>query len=342
MTVKRWLPVSWLTRLAALWVLCFAGTAAAQGFPYEPYDSHRNPLGTLPWPPCVVVDCGWTGSAVFGIGPEIRKVPELGEQLPELNERTVELQLDLIRRLEERHVGTLFELNAAIAEQDPARVNEALGGVYQALAYELESFSEGDFEGAAEAGLVVCGDETCLENFPPYLWPYIRVVQDLDLSGLLVERLPWFSPRHFPRVWPPCIVIDCGWTGAMQFGRGPYMERLPELMEHLPELDEATLNVQATLFAAMEERHQEELLFFREAVISRDEAAIVEALRQLDAALISELENVPEEDFSNVAQGGAFLCWDDCEGIPPWILPYVLQARDLNLDVAQLAQRLAH
>jgi hypothetical protein len=331
MTTSKYAQARGLTRLAALLVMCLAGTAAAQGFPYEANESTRYRIDLMSLPFCWRVDCGSVGAGLFVSGPEIWKLSELRERVPELDERTIDLQYQLMGRLEERHVERVFALNAAIAARDPGQVREALDAVHEALALELEEFPEESFEGLTEGGLLLCLDEDCLERLPPGVRPYATVVSDLDVAELLAGRLPWESPRHLPRVWPPCITVDCGWTGPALFGRGPGMERLPQLMEHLPELDDATLSFQAVLFTALEERHQEEVLSFRHAVASRDAGLIHDALVRLDAAVLEEVSNMEEMDMSGAAEGGAMLCYESCDGIPPWILPYVRRVNELDL-----------
>lgn len=313
-----------LPRLAALLVMCMAGTATAD-------ESKRYIIDWDSLPLCVRVDCGNLWTIIFGGGPQMTKVPEVLDLTPDIDLRTSELHRELAAVLEERHVETVFALNAAITEQDPAQVREAMEQVHAALALELEQYPEESFEGVAEGGLLLCLDEECLERLPPGVRPYATVVQDFDLAELAAGRLYWESTRHLPKLWPPCIVIDCGWTGPALLGRGPMMERLPQLLEQLPELDEPTLNFQATLFTALEERHQEKLLFFREALGSRDPSIIHDALVQLDAAILEEVTNMDEVDMSGAAEGGAFLCYDTCDGIPPWILPYVRNVNELDL-----------
>jgi hypothetical protein len=38
-----------------------------------------------------------------------------------------------------------------------------------------------------------------------------------------------------------------------------------------------------------------------------------------------------EMDMSGAAEGGAMLCYESCDGIPPWILPYVRRVNELDL-----------
>lgn len=333
MTTTKHAPARGLARLAALLVMCLAGTAAAQES-----TRYRIDLSTLPY--CLRVDCGPISASIFVAGREVGRVPELEAFVPEIDMRTIELQSELARLLEERHVERLFAFNAAIAAREPELVRQALLDVHEALALELEELPEEAFEGVAEGGLLLCLDEDCLERLPPGVRPYATVAQDLDVAELVTGRLYWESIRHLPGVWPPCIKVDCGWTGAALLGRGPAMERLPQLVEQLPELDEATLNFQSILFTALEERHEEEILSFRTAVASRDPGIIHDALVRLDAAVLEEVSNMEELDMSGAAEGGAFLCYETCDGIPPWILPYVRRVNELdlgNLTLPELA-----